>query len=319
MLLSAMAWALSPVSQDRLEADLRVLVGVDPTPSGEHIESRSIFHPDVDVAASWLVSAFVDAGHEPRLEVFEARDEAGLANIVVDLVGTEPELAPIVVAAHYDSTASLSDGWTASLDPAPGADDDASGICLLLELARLLPEVPLRRSVRLIAFSAEEVGLVGSEVHVEQLVAEGEEVHLALVFDPVGYNPGDVLWFVWNAATADQALDLQAVGERVDGLEVLGVDEALIGGDERSDHAPFWAAGFPALHVGSYPQPPSYHTLEDDLDVVDVAFLARVVTVAAEYVVELGDPVEQPRPSTCAAAPWGLWWIAALVACRRST
>ena len=316
LLLAGLAWALPVVSEERLEADLRVLVGRDATPSGEHIVSRSIFHPGIDLAATWLVQAFVDAGVEPRLQSFEAAGEAGLVNIIVDLPGVEPELAPLVVAAHYDSTASLSEGWVATLDPAPGADDDASGIAVLLELARLLQEVRLRRSVRLIAFSAEEVGLVGSEHYVDELVARGDEVHLALVLDPVGYNPGDVLWFVWNAASEQHALELQATGELVEGVDVLGVDEALIGGDERSDHAPFWAAGFPALHLGSYPQPPSYHTLEDDLEVVDIAFLARVATVALQHVVIEADPVEEPDAVGCGVAA-GAWWLPLLAVWRR--
>ena len=316
LLLASLAWALPEVSEARLEADLRVLVGRDPTPSGDHIESRSVFHPGVDLAATWLVHAFVETGVEPQLQSFEAVGEAGLVNIVVDLPGADPELPPLVVAAHYDSTASLSEGWEATLDPAPGADDDASGVVVLLELARLLQELPLRRSVRLIAFSAEEVGLVGSEVYVEELVAAGGEVQLALVLDPVGYNPGDVLWFVWNDASEEDALALQATGELVDGLEVLGVDEALIGGDQRSDHAPFWAAGFPALHIGSYPQPPSYHTLEDDLEVVDTAFLTRVATVVLHHVVAEADTVEEPDAVGCGAAA-GVWWLPLVVLARR--
>ncbi len=316
LLLTSLAWALPDVSEARLEADLRVLVGRDPTGAGDHIVSRSIFHPGVDLAATWLVQAFVDAGVEPRLHAFEAAGEAGLVNIVVDLPGVEPELPLLVVAAHYDSTASLSEGWEASLDPAPGADDDASGVVVLLELARLLQDVPRRRSVRLVAFSAEEVGLVGSELYVEELVERGEDVHLALVLDPVGYNPGDVLWFVWNAASEAEALELQAAGALVDGLDVLGVDEALIGGDQRSDHAPFWAAGFPALHLGSYPQPPSYHTLEDELEVVDTAFLAKVASVTFQHVVALADPVEEADAIGCGAA-FGVWWLALVPLARR--
>lgn len=225
----------------------------------------------------------------------------------------------MVLMAHYDSTASLDGAWVASVDPAPGADDDASGIAAIVEAARILSAwgPGFERTIRFIGFSAEDVGLVGSYAHVDNLVADGETVHLALAFDPVGHNPGDsdILWFSYDARWVAVADALEALAEEVIDLDVTGVDQDLIGGDQRSDHYPFWAAGMPALHIGTFPLPPSYHTPEDTLDGVDLVFLTEVAVLASARASEESQPLEEPAGASCGcnSTPLGVVWIVAAV------
>jgi len=322
--------------RDRIEADLRVLTGHELTAAGaEPLVSRSVYHPDSDRAADWLVEAMAAIeGLQVRTETFEAVGQTGLRNVIGELVGAEPERPAVVLAAHYDSTAELDpDPWEAAVDPAPGADDDASGISAVLEAARLLSAEPggFSRTLRFVLFSAEEVGLVGSTYRVEQLQATGARVALALVLDPVGYDPGDggILWFSYDQRWSDAAESLEAAApDLAPELLVLGVDHETFGGDDRSDHFPYWQAGLPALHLGTFPQPPTYHTRADDLDVVDVDFVTAVSGFVAGHAGNLAGPPPQDEQASllgCAApppGPTGAWVLIAgllLVPCLTSS
>lgn len=285
------------VDGDRLMETVELLSGAAPL-DGAPLASRSVYHPDVDRAALWLEEQLTAIeGLQVTVEPFDAPGAPGLVNLIAELPGADPEAAPVVLAAHYDSTANLDEGWDPAVDPAPGADDDASGVAAVLEAARLFADaraegtLTLSRPLRFALFSGEEVGLLGSTAHVAGL--DGD-VRMALVLDPVGYNPGgaDFLFFSYDARWPEEADALVATHAALDGpLELGGVDAEQIGGDRRSDHAPFWDAGVPALHVGSFPQPWSYHTMNDTIDVVDGAYLSAVAGLSVAHVEALGQPV----------------------------
>src|SRR5690606_31304263 len=92
---------------------------------------------------------FREMGYVPATEAF---GEQGWRNLYVDVYGAARRGEVLVVGAHYDSVA-----WT------PGADDNASGVAGLLEIARALRDRPLARSVRFIAFANEERPVFGGD------------------------------------------------------------------------------------------------------------------------------------------------------------
>ncbi len=300
----------------RIERTVQVLSGASPMDDGQSLSSRHVLHPDHDVAAAWLRSELEDLGLDVRCEAVSAVGRDDLCNLVADLPGAQPGLPWIIVGAHLDTTGQAVAGWDAATDPAPGADDDASGCAAVLELARLLIQRRLRHPVRFVLFDAEELGLVGSTVHADALAEAGESVRLMLSLDPVGHNPGGagVLWVTYDARWPADALALEALGQ-ASSIDALPIDAALIGGDLRSDQAPFWLAGMPALHLASFPQPPEYHTPDDDMAVVDVQFLSEVTRIAGELVVAVAqDLPPRAEGSTGCSTAWsaqeslGLWW-----------
>jgi len=316
----------SDADRSRVEADLRALTGhdaIETSTGSEFVRSRSIFHPQVDVAALWLEEQLAGiSGVSVRTSIFEAEGQTGLVNLIGELPGRS-DLPAVVLCAHYDSTASLDPEW---LDPgtqdAPGADDDASGVVAVLEAARVLASAPgFERPIQFILFSAEEVGLVGSFHQVDAMLADGEGVEVVIALDPVGYDPGnaDYLWFSYDDRWAESAAHIETFGMDVaaEALQVIGVDAALIGGDSRSDHYPYWLEGFEAVHFGSFPQPPTYHTMDDDLHVVDLDFVRDVSGFAAAYAGYRAGPleVEEPgQPGACgcsAPLPTGWWFVLA--------
>lgn len=304
--------ALAP---DALRADIETLTGATGDPP---ILSRSIHHADLGRAEDWLIARLeaID-GLTVSTELVsvtveldgETTDVDGLRNIVAEIPG--PDAPMLVLGAHLDSTAKASpEGWDARVDPAPGADDDASGVASLLQVAQTLASWPggFERPVRFVFFTAEEVGLLGSGQYVDGLVDGGADVHAMFQLDPVGFNGNftDRLWFAWDARWPElrDAADV-AAADTDTWLTVQGVDAALIGGDDRSDHFHFWEAGWPALHFGAFPPPPDYHKTSDTLAVVDIDFLAEVTRVITALSAAQAGPLAPPDPppeSGCACS-----------------
>jgi len=183
----------------------------------------------------------------------------------------------IVIGAHYDH---LGMGGPDALDQEPGihngADDNASGVAALLEIARMLTTTPMSRPVYVIAFSAEEMGDLGSSWFVKHLT--GKPVIAMLNLDMVGRMRGNHLEVLGarSALEWDEVIAPICVAERV--------DCALSGtGYGPSDHMMFYIAGAPVLHffTGSHLD---YHTATDDADKINAgggAAVARIVAAAA--------------------------------------
>lgn len=184
--------------------------------------------------------------------------------------------ATVVIGAHYDHLG-FGGGGSGSLhtgEPAPhnGADDNASGVAVLLDLAaRIQADSTLADYNYLLAgFSAEEIGLVGSKYLVEHLPAAAGEVAAMLNFDMVGRLAGDGVLAVNGTGTSptwQPLLDSLAVGR----AELKPYASGL----GPSDHASFYLADVPVLHffTGQHAQ---YHKPDDDAVLVDFAGMATV-------------------------------------------
>lgn len=210
-------------------------------------------------------------------------------NWLLNLPGQNPGQAAILVGAHYDS-----------VPGSPGADDNASGVAVLLELARALAAQPPRRPVRLVAFDLEEMGLVGSRHYAETLAQRQEPLYLMLSLEMLGYrcgaphsqqyppglryiypNRGDYIAQIGNWPTIPAMVRLwqefRAAGVRSQWLPVIRQGYP-VPATRRSDHAPFWDLGYRAIMVTDTAdlRNPHYHQATDTLDTLDLAFLTQV-------------------------------------------
>jgi Tol biopolymer transport system component len=189
----------------------------------------------------------------------------------------------IVIGAHYDH---LGMGGHGSLAPDaqavhPGADDNASGVSTLLEIARALAggKVALRRDVVFIAFSGEERGVLGSSFFVKNPPAGvGPNDILAMInMDMVGRVRGNQLDVIGHD-TADEW-----PGMITPACEAVKIDCALAkgGGYGPSDHSPFYGAGIPVLHLFSGPHA-DYHKPSDTADKLNADGAAQVAKLVTE-------------------------------------
>lgn len=255
-------------------------------------------------------SGLFQGNHKASLAVeLEHRHET-LANVIgVIRAGAAGRLpGAVVVGAHYDH---IGLGGASSLspdarEPHNGADDNASGTAALLEVARLLAERrdSLRRDVYLIAFSGEEMGVLGSTAFTRKPTAELKIENLVamLNMDMVGRLRGNAL-SVLGADSAEEWRDVVNPACEKAGLA------CSLGGDGYgpSDQYPFYAAGVPVLHffTGTHED---YHKPTDDADKVNgdggvrvaslVADLAETLSGRAERLAYKSLPAPAPRGDT---------------------
>lgn len=196
---------------------------------------------------------------------------------------------PILIGAHYDAVPGT-----------PGADDNATGVAVLLELARSFAAEPGKYPVRLVAFDMEEYGLLGSTQYAEDLKQQRQPLRLMLSLEMLGYcdstpnsqrypaplsrfypNTGNFIALVGNLTTLGDLIRLRG-HIRKSGMpcELLPVpNRGLIVPQTRlSDHAPFWDRGYPAMMITdtAFMRNPHYHQPSDRIDTLDLDFLTGV-------------------------------------------
>ncbi len=267
------------------------------------IGERNLFrYPALLEAARYVEESFTAAGHTPRSQSFQV-DGVEVRNIEVELRGHASAGGVVVVGAHYDS-----------VHGSPGANDNATGVAAVLELARLLSGRALPRTVRLVAFVNEEppfflTGAMGSAHYAERAAAHGERVVAMLSLETIGYysdtpgsqhyplplgafypDTGNFIGFVGNLRS--RALVRRATGSfrrharfPSEGLAAPG----WLTGVGWSDHQAFWRAGYPAIMVTDTAlfRYREYHSAADRPEVVDHGRMARVVDGLAAVVADL--------------------------------
>lgn len=209
-------------------------------------------------------------------------------NLILNLQG-QKEGNPILIGAHYDA-----------VPGSPGADDNASGVAAMLELAREFATHPPLSPIRFVAFDMEEYGLLGSEAYAKQLKQQGQKLRLMFSLEMLGYcdknpgsqrypaglerfypNTGDYIALVGNIAATP---DLVSLGNKIKKAgtpcQWLPVPNRglPIPATRLSDHAPFWDQGYRAVMVTdtSFMRNPHYHQATDTIETLDLDFMAGV-------------------------------------------
>lgn len=256
-----------------LEADVRALA--------DGIGERNM-HADGSMAATldWLEHRFRAMGLVPRRHTYVLRGGAyageSAHNLIAEVPGTGGADERVVVGAHYDT-----------VPGSPGANDNASGVAVLLALAAWARDNPQPRTLRFIAFANEEQPFhqtsdMGSEAYARDAAESGEAITAMMALDGLGYysaapgsqhypydwirwfypDRGDFIGFVTR--TRDANLVRRAVGafRREAGVPSEGAAlPAGVPGIGWSDHRPFWDAGYAAFLVtDTLPfRDPEYH------------------------------------------------------------
>ena len=271
---------------------------VDPAALRAHVDAlvtrfspRDFEHPEnLARAADFLAASLRATGAAVSEQAFRAGDRS-YRNVLAELGPDTPER--IVVGAHYDTAGDQ-----------PGADDDASGIAGLLELARLLAASPPPLRVVLAAYANEEPPSFGSErmgsfVHARALASAGARVRLMISLEMIGAfsdakgsqrYPPVVGW--WHPSTASfvavvgkwgQGDVVDAVAQAMHAGSPLPVETltapTFLEGVDFSDHRSFWAQGYDAVMVTdtAFLRNARYHTPGDLPDTLDYGLMAEVV------------------------------------------
>jgi len=268
-----------------------------------HLEAlvgeRNLFTSEgaLEAAAGYIENQFrmLNLAVESEPVAFEGKRSR---NVLGRLGG--PGERTFVLAAHYDT-----------VEGSPGADDNASAVAALIEIARMLRGEALSMPLLFAAFTLEEYGFIGSRHHIEQA---GEKNFSGMIsLEMVGYfdaregsqtyppyvdaarypNRGDFIAVVGNEPSAG------LTGQVSEGMRRaspgLPVEQLVVpGSGERfrevtlSDHSPFWQNGTPAVMITdtAFLRNPNYHQPTDTLSTLDIPMIGRVARGVAGFLKE---------------------------------
>jgi len=211
-------------------------------------------------------------------------------NLILNLnTDSNSNLPPILIGAHYDAVPGT-----------PGADDNATGVAALLELAAVFAASPLKYPVRLVAFDLEEYGLIGSTFYAQHLKENRQKLKLMLSLEMLGYcdntpnsqtypnvlkpfysDRGNFIALVGNLSSLGDLISLSRQMKK-HGMpcEVL-LDPSngrLVPITGFSDHRPFWEQKYRAIMVTDTAmlRNPHYHKSSDTIETLDLDFLTKV-------------------------------------------
>ena len=255
---------------------------------------RSQSEPEaLRMAAQCVEDAFRDSGCEPLSQEYECRGET-VRNIAAEVGGTAAGRGILVIGAHYDTACGT-----------PGADDNASGIACLLELARIFSKDPPACTLHLAAFTHEEPpafmtkkmgsyvcakSLKDRDAKVEGMISlemcgyycdePGSQYYPSSLFRPFYPSQGDFIAFVGNFSSRRflrRCKDLFRAGSTFPVESLIGT--SFIPGVDFSDHRNFWKFGYPAFMVTdtAFYRNPNYHGPADTPDSLDYAKMAELV------------------------------------------
>ena len=244
----------------------------------------------LEKAADYIESALTSYGYTVQRQTYSCYGK-NVSNLIVEKKGTEKEV--VVFGAHYDTVPGT-----------PGADDNASAVAGLLELARLHRNIPNRKTLLFVAFANEEppcfgFSNMGSMVHAKALKDQGVAVEVMISLEMIGFfrpeqvqnypMPGmrllypktaDFIGVVGNFRSS-KYVSLFKKGIRkystINARSLTGPE--FFGGINLSDNSSFWRHGFRAIMVTdtSFFRNPNYHQETDTIDTLDFEKMAEVV------------------------------------------
>jgi len=294
------------------ERILDCIKAIDEARVHKHVESFCEIGPRCDERPSsihstlgYLKEALGEYGYHVQEEQSDSKYQT---NVIAELPGTTSKNCVFEIGAHYDTKPNT-----------PGADDNASGLAGLLEIARVMAGIKCRRTVRFCFFGMEETTRGGSRSHVARIISRSNE-RLAgvLVFEMIGYRtyesnsqrtPARIPLILWPPRTGDfitvvsdfrsssiAARFQKAARKYVPTLRVFLVNRIgrFLRDGIRSDHSMYWQAGRKGVMITDTAnfRNPNYHLPSDTPDTLDFNFVVQVAQAAAATALEWADIVE---------------------------
>jgi Zn-dependent M28 family amino/carboxypeptidase len=307
--LVAITGAVSCVIQPMVSPASSRDAAVDPAALEHHVRMLAVtLHPrsvdnlvNLDRAADYVLEQLRATGAETAEQPVEA-DGRRFRNLIARFGPREGPV--IVIGAHYDSCGDT-----------PGADDNASGVAGLLELARLLAANPPEHSVELVAYTLEEppyfrTDSMGSVWHARSLSEAGRKVRVMLSLEMIGFyrdtpksqnyplaplklvypDEGNFIAIVAPFGDFGATRRVKALFRGASDLPAVSINAPrAVQGVDFSDHASYWRYKMPAMMITdtAFLRNPNYHERSDTPDTLDYARMAKVVravhAVAMEF------------------------------------
>ncbi len=275
-----------PVQKERLYNDVKVLTEITPARNSRNIAS-------LNKAADYIYDEFAKLDTQPSRQKYQA-DGQEYQNV---LCSFGPEAGPrIIVGAHYDVCGDQ-----------PGADDNASAVAGLLEMARLVSELKpdLKYRVDFVAYSLEEppyfrTQYMGSAIHAESLVKNNIDVKLMICLEMIGYfseeegsqeypisflkllypKKGNFIAVIGKLGQGSAVRKIKRYMKKTAAIDVRSINAPkALPGIDFSDHQNYWKHGWDAVMINntSFYRNKNYHEVTDDIHSLDFDKMTEVV------------------------------------------
>lgn len=254
----------------------------------------------MDAAAAYVERELAALGDAVERQTYAAGG-VDVSNLIVERRGTTRPDEIVLLGAHYDT-----------MPQTPGADDNASAVAVMIEVARLLRDQPFRRSVRFVAFACEEPPhfyrqTMGSQMYARRCRSRGEQIVAALVLEMVGYYSdepgsqrvpdeiprvlrwlfprfGNFLTAVGNLRSWRTCWAFRRGFKRATRFPLFAIAlPERVNAIRLSDNSSFWDCGYPALMLTdtSFLRNPHYHLASDTPDTLNYEKMADVTAGVA--------------------------------------
>lgn len=283
--VAAVQQLLDAVNADSLVWRAQRLTGqvaVDVGSGAQTIVSRNSFQPGNALAEAWLQQEFSRMGYAPTVQAFSGNG----ANVLAEKPGLVHPERKVIICAHYDA---MPGGTTA-----PGADDDGSGVCAVLEAARVMAGQEFENTVVFALWDKEEQGMLGSAYYASAAAGNDEQITAVVNMDAIGYDGnGDGLMRIHARAVGSSIAikDSALVVNTTYGLDLpIAINDP---GETYSDHASFWDEGYGAiLVIEDFDDDPNphYHSPMDELQYMDTTYWEGLTRLAIGTVAVLAVP-----------------------------
>jgi hypothetical protein len=292
---------LQPLSADEKEVCMKLKQHVSVV--AENIGERNIWkYGNLEASADYIEKVMKDLGYEVKKQDYMVMGKR-VENLEWELIGVHHPEEIILVGAHYDSVLG-----------SPGANDNASGVAAVLEIARLLRTERLSRTIRFVAFVNEEppffqTGKMGSRIYASRSHQNGEKIIAMISLETVGYythekgsqkypfplsffypDTGNFIGFVGNVSSRSLVREALEVFRSNTAFPSEGIAApGWFPGIGWSDNWSFWKEGYPAIMITDTAlfRYPYYHTHQDIPDKIDYEQMARVVVGVSQMIREL--------------------------------
>ncbi|MBC7081701.1 MAG: M28 family peptidase [Thermoplasmatales archaeon] len=256
---------IDSINEETLLFYENILASFGPHPTGSET---------CDMVADFIFNEFEKEGLKVEYQYWEKNGISG-KNVIATLQGKTDFI--LIISAHYDT-----------VEVSPGADDDSSGVAVVLTSAKILSKYSFLHTIKFVAFSGEEQGLYGSEYFARNSYKRGEKIIGDIQLDGVGYAVKEDRKVrissnsasKWIVDMAEQiALDYKS---KID-LEISRHD--YMG----SDHKSFYNYGYEGVFFLEYEFNPNYHTSEDTIEHININYLTKICKLASATLAKIAD------------------------------
>lgn len=308
VVITILATGVALVTQPFISPEKSTVTQADAAQLRAHVNKLSVdFYPrdyqepaNLNRAAAYIEQQFRKNGATTSIQTFEV-DGVKYANIIGHFGSTSDPV--LVIGAHYDAVGNHDHGSGIST---PGADDNASGVAGLLELARLLGQSPPKNAIELVAYTLEEppffnTNNMGSAQHAQALAKNQRSVKLMISLEMIGYfddepnsqryplpamtmfypDRGNFIALVGQFKNFSTMRQTKSLFSGATDLPVYSINApAFVKGVDFSDHRNYWALGYPAIMITdtAFFRNRHYHQSTDTGDKLDYEKMSKVVS-----------------------------------------